>query len=151
MSAMNTLPLQPAASPTTLSGGCQCGDVRYTLSGAPLLTAICHCSMCRRANAAPCVAWAMYREDQVAFTHTKPAQYPSSSEGKRGFCPRCGTQISFVADYIPGLVDVTIGSLDDPDALPPGFHYWYSRHLDWLAVADSLPKYPEFPPQDGAS
>lgn len=146
MSIVNTAAQEPAMPETTLSGGCQCGNVRYTLSGAPVMTALCHCSMCRRANAAPAVAWAMYSDEQLTFTNEKPAEYQSSTEGRRGFCPRCGTQISFVADYIPGLIDVTIGSLDDPNALAPEFHYWYSRHLDWLAVADSLPKHAEFPP-----
>ena len=55
-------------SDETLKGGCQCGAVRYETAGAPVVVAICHCSMCRRANAAPAVAWAMLQEAQVTFT-----------------------------------------------------------------------------------
>lgn len=133
-------------STTELEGGCQCGAIRYRLSGEPIMTAICHCSMCRRANAAPAVAWAMYTQEQVRFSG-EPKTYASSPDARRGFCPHCGTQISFTADYIPGLVDLTIGSLDEPDALPPQFHYWHSRHLAWVEFADALPRHPEFPPQ----
>ena len=129
------------------SGGCQCGAVRWRAAGAPLMTAICHCSMCRRANAAPVVAWAMFTQDQVRF-EGEPKVYASSDEGRRGFCAHCGTQISFTADYIPGLIDLTIGSMDEPDALVPQFHYWHSKHLAWVEFADGLPRHPEFPPQD---
>jgi len=127
-------------------GGCQCGAVRYQALGAPLMTAICHCSMCRRAHAAPAVAWAMFSEEQVRIGGEAKV-YPSSAEGRRGFCPHCGTQIFFRADYIPGLVDLTIGSMDQPDALPPQLHYWHSKHLAWVEFADGLPRHAEFPPQ----
>jgi hypothetical protein len=129
-----------------LEGGCQCGKVRYRIVGEPVMAAICHCTMCRRANAAPAVAWAMFHDAEVAFLEGPPATYPSSPEARRGFCPACGTQISFTADYIPGLIDITIGSLDEPELLAPTLHYWESRRLPWVHLADDLPKFPEFPP-----
>lgn len=134
-------------SESALEGGCQCGCVRYRISGAPVMTAMCHCSTCRRANAAPAVAWAMYTEDQVDFVRDKRTQYESSPGCRRGFCTACGSQISFSAAYIPGLIDITIGSLDDPERVAPAFHYWDSRRLSWLHLGDELPRYPEFPPQ----
>ncbi len=130
---------------TTLSGGCQCGDIRYTITGQPLMAAICHCTMCRRAHAAPAVAWAMFAESQVAFDN-EPKAFGSSADGQRRFCPNCGTQICFTASYIPGLIDISIGSLDDAEAIPPEFHYWYSKHLSWAEFADGLPRHAEFPP-----
>lgn len=127
-------------------GGCQCGAVRYRATGHPVMTAMCHCSMCRRANAAPAVAWAMFHEAQVAFVKGTLTTYRSSSEARRGFCPACGTQISFSAEYIPGLIDITIGSLDRPEEVVPSLHYWDSKRLPWVRFADDLPKFPEFPP-----
>jgi hypothetical protein len=38
--------------------------------------------MCRRANAAPTVAWAMFQESQVAFLKGRPTSYASSPEAK---------------------------------------------------------------------
>lgn len=132
----------------TRDGGCQCGAVRYRASGEPAMTALCHCSMCRRAHAAPAVGWAMFDAAQVAFTGSAPTIYESSPGARRGFCPRCGTQISFAADYIPGLIDVSIGSLDDPGVVPPALHYWDSKRLPWLRIDDALPRFPEFPPTE---
>ena len=129
-----------------IKGGCQCGAVRYEVTGAPLMTAICHCAMCRRANAAPAVAWALFEESQVTFAQASPKRYASSEEASRGFCEACGTQISFNATYIPGLIDLTIGSMDQPDSVTPEFHYWYSEHLAWAEFADGLPRHAGFPP-----
>jgi hypothetical protein len=133
-------------SDAALTGGCQCAAVRYEVQGDPIVVAICHCSMCRRANAAPVVAWAMYSQDQVRFTGKPPAKYDSSEGAQRSFCGTCGTQIGFTADYLPGLVDLTVGSFDQPEALRPALHYWDSRRLPWMKVADGLPRHAEFPP-----
>ena len=133
---------------TFLEGGCQCGAVRYRISGSPVMAALCHCSMCRRANAAPVVAWAMYQQAQVLLTGESPSIYESSPGCSRGFCCRCGTQISFTAGYIPGLIDITIGSLDSPDQVPPTFRYWESKRLPWLQFADRWPRHAEFPPTE---
>lgn len=132
----------------TIEGGCQCGSVRYRIAGAPVLAAICHCSMCRRAHAAPAVAWAMYAQGQVQFTKNEPQSYASSDQAKRGFCANCGTQLTFTADFLPGLIDIAIGSLDHPQALQPTLHYWHSKHLAWAEFADDLPRHPEFPPME---
>lgn len=131
---------------TIREGGCQCGAIRYRAEGEPIMAAICHCSMCRRAHAAPAVAWVMYQQAQVTFLKERPAEYASSADARRGFCTRCGTQLCFTATFLPGLIDLTIGSLDAPEALAPTLHFWESQRLPWLQVADGLPRYPEFPP-----
>jgi hypothetical protein len=128
------------------TGGCQCGAVRYEANGEPLVVALCHCSKCRRAGAAPAIAWAMYRDERVRVTGAPPATYSSSPGAQRAFCSRCGTQISFTADFIPGLIDLTVGSFDRPEDLPPSLHYWESKRLPWVRFADELPRFPEFPP-----
>lgn len=127
-------------------GGCQCGAVRYRVQGEPTMVALCHCTMCRRATGAPAVGWAMFDADLVEFMHDRPADYASSPDARRGFCARCGTSLSFTADYLPGLIDLTLGSLDEPARLPPQFHYWEAERLPWLGIADGLPRHREFPP-----
>jgi hypothetical protein len=136
----------PTMSANTIDGGCQCGAVRYRITGTPIMTAICHCTMCRRANAAPAVAWAMFKQDDVSFSGTAPKLFASSAEAERGFCANCGTQISFLASFLPGLIDITIGSMDDPEQAPPRFHYHHGTHISWAEFADKLPRYPELPP-----
>jgi hypothetical protein len=88
----------------------------------------------------------MYPQSQVTFVQEQPATFASSAEARRGFCARCGTPICFTATFLPGLIDITIGSLDSPETLPPTLHYWESKRLPWLHLADELPRYAEFPP-----
>ncbi len=133
-------------SDSDLVGGCQCGAVRYRISGEPVVTAMCHCSTCRRAHAAPAVAWAMYAQAQVSFSKEMPTAYESSPGARRSFCGRCGTQIAFTGDMLPGLIDIAIGSLDDPARMAPAVHIWDSKRLPWMQLADDLPRFPEFPP-----
>lgn len=88
----------------------------------------------------------MYPENAFQNLASEPARYDSSLPARRYFCPKCGTQIAFRADFIPGLVDITIGSLDDPDAIRPTLHYWYAKHLSWFECNDTLPKHAALPP-----
>ncbi len=90
----------------------------------------------------------MFEESQVSFTKSRPKAYISSPGARRGFCGICGTQICFTAAYIPGLIDITIGSLDQPGSVKPELHYWHSEHLAWVEFADGLPRHPQFPPMD---
>ena len=131
-----------------LTGGCLCGAVRFAVHGDALLTALCHCSICRRAAGAPAVAWAMYPLDAFRLARGALATYASSPGVERGFCARCGTTLSFTADFLPGLIDLTTATFDDPAELPPQLHMWESKRIPWLMLGDDLPRYAELPPQE---
>lgn len=136
----------PTCDPTLLEGGCQCRAVRFRLAAQPLMTALCHCRSCRHAHSAPAVAWALLTKEAVVFSGAPLQVYESSPGARRSFCPRCASQISFEADYIPGLIDIAIGSLDEPARLPPQIHIWDEERLPWLQQADELPRHAAFPP-----
>jgi hypothetical protein len=123
-----------------LEGGCQCGAIRYQITGEPLMSSICHCAICRRASATSSMAWAMFRKPQVTFLQGDPARFTSSAGGERGFCSACGTQLCLTATFLPGLIDITLGSLDHPEAITPVRHYWGTRRLPWTQFAYSLPR-----------
>ena len=104
--------------PVDLTGGCQCGAVRYRLSERNDNAHICHCRMCQKAMGnyfAPLVS-----VDRRAFTWTRgtPARFRSSANVDRGFCSACGTPL-FYEDVTGTHITITLGSLDDPDLVPP--------------------------------
>jgi hypothetical protein len=130
---------QPAGA-SGLTGGCLCGAVRYEARGAPFHPTVCHCSICRRAAGAPMVAWITVMPADFAFTAGQPSTYRSSAKGQRTHCPICGTQLTFKLDALDEI-DVTVCSLDDPEAVPPHDHTYTSTQLSWVHLDDGLPRY----------
>jgi hypothetical protein len=88
----------------------------------------------------------MYSTEQVVFSGATLKRFSSSADAQRGFCSNCGTQLSFTASFLPGLVDISIGSLDDPTLIAPQMHYWHSTHLSWVEFSDGLPRHQALPP-----
>jgi hypothetical protein len=129
-----------------LAGGCMCGAIRFRVRNDAIVTTLCHCTLCRRAAGAPLVAWAMFPLDAFALERGAFAVYASSPGVLRGFCGRCGTTLSFSADFLPGLIDLTIASFDEPERLPPQLHMWERKRLPWIELGDDLPRHPELPP-----
>jgi hypothetical protein len=124
-----------------LAGGCLCGAVRYVAEGEPFYETICHCSMCRRAAGAPMVAWFTVERGAFRFVAGRPARFASSDRAERSFCGRCGTPLTFESRDLPAEVDVTIASLDDPEAVPPRDHTRTATQLGWVKLADGLPRH----------
>ena len=125
-----------------LEGGCLCGAIRYRAEGPPFHRTSCHCSICRRASAAPFVAWFSVPRATFRWLGAEPAWYQSTPEARRGFCPACGTPLCFSHGDFPDEIDLTTCSLDQPEAFPPQDHTWTSSKLDWVTLDDGLPAWP---------
>jgi hypothetical protein len=124
------------------TGGCLCGTVRYRITGAPVEALYCHCRMCQRAHGAPVIAWLTAPLAAFAVTAGSPLAYRSSAKAVRHFCGSCGTPLTWRAADNPRLVDVSIASLDDPEAVEPSLHLWTDSQITWFEIADHLPRYP---------
>ena len=129
-----------------LEGGCLCGQVRYRISAEPAHAGYCHCRMCQRASGAPVVPWLTVASQAFAWTGGAPGVYRSSQSAERLFCPTCGTQLVFREFAEPDLLDVTLASLDDPEAVRPRHHIWTASRIGWFDTADDLPRYRERSP-----
>jgi hypothetical protein len=102
----------------SISGGCQCGAVRYHVSGALEGAHLCHCRMCQKAAGNYFMPLASAAEADFAITRGEPSWFQSSDPVKRGFCQRCGTPL-FFKTIGSDTIAVTLGSLDDPSAIEP--------------------------------
>jgi hypothetical protein len=126
-----------------IEGGCYCGFVRYQADGPLSDETNCHCSICRRTSGAPFVSWVTVPLAGYRLLGGTPTTLRSSETATRTFCPRCGTPLTFAALDAPDQLDITIGSLDHPEAVPPKDNTWVSSKIAWLHLADGLPEYAE--------
>jgi hypothetical protein len=118
-----------------IEGGCFCGKIRYELAEGSHLVVNCHCTMCRKAHAAPYVAWLVAPLESFKYTTKEPSVLHSSSDGDRYFCPDCGSHIACMNHSRPEIIDVTVGSLDHPENAVPQKNVFRSTRLPWVNVA----------------
>jgi hypothetical protein len=121
--------MSEATRPALLTGGCQCGAVRYALYAEPDV-GICHCGMCQKATGGLFLAAAGVPLAQFAWTKGEPAVFQSSSVAERGYCRDCGTPL-FFRYLAKDQIDVTIGSLDDPAAARPTSQVGVESRVPW--------------------
>lgn len=128
-----------------LAGGCLCGDVRYRLLRRTAAVPLCHCINCRRWSGAPLLAWLTVPRDALEWTRHVPVAYEHASDlserVRRTFCARCGSGLTWQRVGDDHEVDITVGTLDDPEAVSPTHHCFAPRQLGWLKLADGLPRY----------
>ena len=127
------------ARPPVLTGGCQCGAVRYALYAAPEGVHICHCRMCQKAVGGPFAALAPVRLADFAWTRGEPRRFDSSSLAIRHYCAACGTPLTF--QYGDGdWIDLTLGSFDRPEQVAPAQQYGVESRVPWFATLAGLPE-----------
>jgi hypothetical protein len=117
-----------------LAGGCQCGAVRYRLKAEPTGANICHCRMCQKAGGAPFMAFGGVRMSEFVVTRGVISTFASSDIAERGFCAECGTPLTY-RGLGTDRISVTLGSLDDPDAVEPETQLGVESRLRWLEPA----------------
>lgn len=127
-----------------LAGGCLCGAVRYEADGPAFHETICHCADCRRAVGAANVAWFTVKTAGFRFLSGPPTLFRSSDKVSRRFCGTCGTSLTYQYDDRADEIDITIASLDTPDAVIPKDHTQAGERLAWDVICDGLPEYTKF-------
>jgi hypothetical protein len=126
------------------SGDCLCGAVAFTGRLPSRWVAHCHCSRCRRAHGAAFVTWVGLDADGVAVRdpRSRLSWHRAEGGGERGFCSSCGSTLFFRSPSWPGELHVVLANFNDPVDKAPQAHVYYDTHVDWVRVADDLPKKP---------
>ncbi len=132
-----------------MEGGCTCRAVRYRLASAPLFVHCCHCRWCQRETGSAFAINAMIEADRVELLQGAPEIVPTPSSSGKGQkiarCPRC--RVALWSNY-PGAGDavrfVRVGTLDDPDALPPDIHIFTASKQPWVVLPPGAPTVEEY-------
>ena len=132
-----------------MEGGCTCGNIRYRLNGRPMIVHACHCSWCQRETGTVHALNALYEFDRVEHLGAEPeiVDTPSASgKGQRiARCPVC--KVAVWSNYPgsgPAVRFVRVGTLDEPDAMPPDIHIFTMSKQPWVVLPQGATAVPEF-------
>ena len=131
-----------------LTGGCECGAIRYQRSAEPIMAGHCHCRSCQKASGTGHASHLMV--PKAATTTTGEAAFyergaDSGNTVRRAFCPTCGSPVWGESSGFPDVVVLRVGSLDDPERFRPGAVVYAANAPDWDHMDPALPSFPKMP------
>jgi hypothetical protein len=145
----------PGGDPVTasdderLEGGCTCRAIRYRLESAPLFVHCCHCRWCQRETGSAFALNSMIETARVTLLAGEPRLVNTPSASGRGQqiarCPSC--QVALWSHYGgagPKAAFVRVGTLDQPDALPPDIHIFTASKQPWVQIPAGARAVPEY-------
>jgi len=132
-----------------IEGGCDCKSVRYRMESAPLFVHCCHCRWCQRESGASFALNAMIEADRITNLGVEPELiHTPSNSGLGQAIARCTTcRVALWSNYAgagPVVKFVRVGTLDDPDALPPDIHIFTQSKQPWVILPEDVPAVPEY-------
>ena len=132
-----------------LTGGCQCGAVRFELDAPPVVFYLCHCTACQSQSASAFGQSVKVRAADVTIRGDL-AVYTTESAGGRPkiceFCPRCGVRIAHGRRPGAETFNLKGGIFDDRSWLYPAGHIWTASKQPFVAIAPDEIQYAHQPP-----
>jgi hypothetical protein len=130
----------------SLEGGCTCGAVRYRMTSTPLIVHCCHCRWCQRETGASFALNAVIEADRVVLLQGMPETVMTPTNSGKGQkivrCPAC--RIALWSNYAgagDALRFVRVGTLDEPDRLPPDIHIFTASKQPWVVLPPDTPAF----------
>ena len=126
----------------TITGGCLCGQVRYTLAAEPAFQVVCHCTNCQRQSGSGFSVNLGVPKAALTITGTLKTYTDRGDSGHpvlRRFCPDCGSPILSEIAADPGLAILKAGTLDDSSIVRPQRHIFAASRHAWIALPGDVP------------
>ncbi len=124
-----------------ITGNCVCGAVSYQIEGAPLFTAQCCCSDCQKTSGADHVTLSFFNQDQIAISGDTASYEVTADSGNvmtRHFCPTCGGRLFGTNTGRPGVISVTVGSMNNVDGVKPMVAVYTQGKRPWDVLNEDL-------------
>jgi len=132
-----------------LTGGCQCGSVRYELAAPSRETYICHCTECRRQSASAFGISVIVSSSDFRLVRGTPKRWSRPTDSGRlldcYFCPVCGSRVWHGDKEKNATISVKGGSLDAPVDVTSAAHIWTSRRLPGIVIPEHVRQFPREP------
>ncbi len=138
-----------AAEARPFEGTCTCGAVRYRMTSKPIFVHCCHCRWCQRETGASFALNALIEAGRVVLLKGEPEVVSTPSNSGKGQkiarCPTC--HIALWSNYA-GAGDafrfVRVGTLSEPDRLPPDIHIFTASKQPWVVLSPNTPAVEEY-------
>ena len=132
---------QPPDRKPVLTGGCQCGNIRYALYAMPTNMSVCYCRMCQKAMGGPYAALVPNQPADFSWTRGQPGTFTSSNIAARDFCRDCGTPLTY-RNLLVDRTSVSSATLDQPYAYVPQAQYGIENRPHFAAALAGLREVP---------
>ena len=125
------------------SGGCLCGEVRFTVSGHPLQVLVCHCTMCQRATGSAFSVEPVFLKELVQLEGAPLSSYSHRSPDHArmlhfSFCKVCGSRLGLTLERFPALQVLYGGTFDDPAWFTPTAHIFTANKVPWVVLPSDV-------------
>lgn len=135
-----------------LTGGCQCGSVRYEISAEPLNLYACHCKQCRKQSGSSFGLSLIVPRESFKVTSGTPKCWTrptaQGAEMSCWFCPDCGNRIYHQSSSWPEELSVKGGTVDQPVEAGAAIHIWTSHGLPSTPIPMGATTFPFEPPEN---
>lgn len=135
---------------TSISGGCLCEKVRYTITSLPISQGICYCRQCQKTGGVCGSPLMVLRKDAfecpqgaLSFHKTKSNR---GSAVARHFCKECGSHIFSQISDVPEIVTVKAATLDDLNVFVPQYVVWIRSACAFVPLPTMIPHFKENAP-----
>jgi hypothetical protein len=133
----------------TITGGCLCRQVRFSITAEPIAMRLCWCRVCQYFGSGNATVNLVFPSNAITIEGT-PRDYRSIADSgnvmHRRFCPNCGTPLFSEAESRPHLIIVRNGALDDTELLKPDATIWTTQAPEWAWIDEALPQHAGQPP-----
>ncbi|HEV2333983.1 MAG TPA: GFA family protein [Stellaceae bacterium] len=131
-----------------ITGGCRCGQVRYSANAEPAFTGVCHCTNCQKESGTAFSVVIAVPQAALAIQGS-PKSYTSKGDSGKAvvakFCPNCGSTLLSEPELMPGMSIVRAGTLDDTSWLKPTMEIYCDSKQPWVELGGGLQSFPKMP------
>lgn len=129
-----------------LTGGCNCGSIRYEVSEPLVRASYCHCKRCQRRSGAAASPQAHPAPGtfRVVAGEEKLRRWKPAHGGEKWFCGECGSAIFGYNAGHPDSLGIRMGTFDGEPGIRPSVRQFVAYAATWEPLPeDGLPRFPD--------
>lgn len=128
-----------------ITGGCLCGQIRYTVSQPVDKIIACHCTHCQKASGAGASHNVPLPASALTITRGQPRRYDDMADSGnilwRFFCPDCGSSLYSQRSKSPEMIVLKAGGLDDSSGMKLAMNIWTDSARPWMPIDPAVERH----------